>query len=112
MGNLQKWLYCGGRPNRVTRILNRCWAALRALAVAPDYLVTLKVPGRRPGRIVSLPLVMVVVGVERYLVSMLGEEVNRVRNVKAARATSPYAMIVVARRCAWKRLSQIIARLS
>src|SRR5215212_4000296 len=108
VGNLQKWLDCGGRPNRVARILNRCWAALRALGVAPDYLVTLEVPDRRPGRIVSLPLVMVVVGGERYLVSMLGEEVNRVRNMKAARATSPYAM-VVARRCVWKRLRQIVA---
>jgi len=51
---------------------------------------------------------MVVVGGERYLVSMLGEEANWVRNVKTAGATSPYAM-VVARRCAWKRLRQIAA---
>jgi hypothetical protein len=82
--SLQKWFYRGGRPNRVARILNRCWAAVHALGVAPDYLVTVEVPGRRSGRIVSLPLVMVVVGSERYLVSMLGEEVNWVRNVKAA----------------------------
>jgi hypothetical protein len=60
----------------------------------------------------KLPAVKpVVVGGERYLVSMLGEEVNWVRNVKAAGATSPYAM-VVARGCAWKRLRQIVARLS
>jgi len=45
---------------------------------------TLEVPGRQSGRIISFPLVMVVVGGERYLVSMLGEEVNWVRNVKAA----------------------------
>jgi len=55
-----------------------------ALGVAPDYMVTLEVPGRRTGRIVHLPLVMVVVDGERYLVSMLGEDVNWVRNVKAA----------------------------
>jgi deazaflavin-dependent oxidoreductase (nitroreductase family) len=55
-----------------------------ALGVAPDYMVTLEVPGRRTGRIVHLPLVMVVVDSERYLVSMLGEDVNWVRNVKAA----------------------------
>src|SRR5918994_3267358 len=82
--SLQRWFYRGGRPNRVARLLNRWGAAVYARGVAPDYLVTLEVPGRRSGRIVSLPLVMVVVGGERYLVSMLGEDVNWVRNVKAA----------------------------
>jgi deazaflavin-dependent oxidoreductase (nitroreductase family) len=55
-----------------------------AFGVAPDYMVTLEVRGRRTGRIFRLPLVMVVVDGERYLVSMLGENVNWVRNVKAA----------------------------
>jgi hypothetical protein len=82
--SLQRWFYRGGRPNRVAHLLNRCGAAVHALGVAPNYLVTLEVPGRRSGRIISFPLVMVVVGGERYLVSMLGEEVNWVRNVKAA----------------------------
>jgi hypothetical protein len=44
----------------------------------------LEVAGRRSGRIVSLPLVVAAVDDERYLVSMLGEEVNWVRNVRAA----------------------------
>ncbi|MBA3616495.1 MAG: nitroreductase family deazaflavin-dependent oxidoreductase [Rubrobacteraceae bacterium] len=48
------------------------------------YLVTLEVPGRRSGRIVSLPLVVADVDGERYLVSMLGEGANWVRNVEAA----------------------------
>jgi protein-S-isoprenylcysteine O-methyltransferase Ste14 len=82
--SLQKWFYRGGRPNRVARILNRWGAAVYALGIAPNYLVTLEVLGRRSGRIISFPLVMVVVAGERYLVSMLGEEVNWVRNVKAA----------------------------
>ena len=43
------------------------------------------VPGRRSGRMISLPLVVVVVEGQRYLVSMLGAEVDWVRNVKAAR---------------------------
>jgi hypothetical protein len=47
-------------------------------------MVTLEVRGRRSGRTISLPLVMVVVEGERYLVSMLGEEVDWVRNAKAA----------------------------
>ena len=64
--------------------MNRCSAAVHALGVAPDYMVTLDVRGRRSGRRISLPLVMVVVEGERYLVSMLGAEVGWVRNVKAA----------------------------
>ena len=82
--SLARWFYRGGRPNRVARILDRGSAMVCALGVAPDYMVTLEVPGRRTGRIVHLPLVMVVVDGERYLVSMLGEDVNWVRNVKAA----------------------------
>lgn len=82
--SLRKWFYHGGRPNLVARILNRGGATVHALGVAPDYLVTLEVKGRRSGRIISFPLVMAVIGGERYLVSMLGEEVNWVRNVKAA----------------------------
>ena len=82
--NLEKWLYRSGRPNRVALVLNWCWAAIHALGVAPNYLVTLNVRGRRSGRTISLPLVMAVVEGERYLVSMLGADANWVRNVKAA----------------------------
>ncbi|MGH3145147.1 MAG: nitroreductase/quinone reductase family protein [Rubrobacter sp.] len=81
---LQRWFYAGGHPNRVARILDRCTAAFSALGAGPEYLVTLEVPGRRTGRIVGLPLVVAAVDGERYLVSMLGEKVNWVRNVKAA----------------------------
>ena len=82
--NLKKWLYRGGHPNLVATVLNRCWAAVHALGIAPNYLVTLEVHGRRSGRTFSLPLVMAVVDGERYLVSMLGAEVDWVRNVRAA----------------------------
>jgi L-lysine 2,3-aminomutase len=68
----------------VASVINRCTAALYALGIAPNYLVTLDVVGRRSGRVSSLPLVMAVVENERYLVSMLGENVDWVRNVKAA----------------------------
>ena len=81
---LRKWLYRGGRPNRVARLADRFTAALSARGVGPDYLVTLEVPGRRSGRTVSLPIVVADVRGERYLVSMLGEGVNWVRNVRAA----------------------------
>jgi len=77
-------LYRGGRPNRLARLADRLTAVLAARGVGPDYLVTLEVPGRRSGRILSLPIVVADVMGERYLVSMLGEGVNWVRNVRAA----------------------------
>jgi hypothetical protein len=80
---LQRWFYRDGHPNRSARLLDRVTAALYARGVGPEYLVALEVPGRRSGSIVSLPLVVAAVDDERYLVSMLGEEVNWVRNVRA-----------------------------
>lgn len=82
--SLKRWFYRDGHPNRVARVLDRGTAALYALGVAPDYLVALEVRGRRSGRTIALPLVMVVLEDERYLVSMLGQNANWVRNVRAA----------------------------
>ena len=81
---LQRWLYRDGRPNRVARLLDRITAAVYARGVSPDYLVTLAVRGRRSGRTIRFPLVMITLDGERFLVSMLGKRVNWVRNVKAA----------------------------
>jgi deazaflavin-dependent oxidoreductase (nitroreductase family) len=44
----------------------------------------LEVLGRRSGRTVSVPVVVVDYDGERYLVSMLGNDVNWVRHVRAA----------------------------
>jgi hypothetical protein len=73
--SLARWLYRGGRPNLVARVLNRFTSAVYARGVASNYLVTLEVPGRQSARTISLPLVMVVV-----------------------------------RRCAWKKSHRIAAR--
>lgn len=81
---LKRWLYGGNRPNALARAINRGFAALHSLGVAPDYFVTLEVTGRRSGRVISFPLVMVAVDGERYLVSMLGNDVAWVRNLRAA----------------------------
>jgi len=56
--NVKKRLYRGGHPNWLANALNRCWAAIHALGVAPNRLVTLEVRGRRSGRTIRLPLVM------------------------------------------------------
>jgi hypothetical protein len=82
--SLAQWLYRGGRPNWLARLLNGGSAMVHALGLAPNYLVTLQVRGRHSGRVVSLPLVMTIVDDERYLVSMLGPHVNWVLNARAA----------------------------
>jgi hypothetical protein len=80
----KRWLYRGDRPHALAKILNRGWAIIHALGIAPNYFVTLEVVGRKSGKIVSFPLAMVVIKGERYLVSMLGDNTNWVRNVRAA----------------------------
>jgi deazaflavin-dependent oxidoreductase (nitroreductase family) len=45
---------------------------------------TLEVTGRKSGRVFSLPVVIAIVDGERYLVSMLGDNVQWVQNVRAA----------------------------
>jgi hypothetical protein len=80
----KRWLYRGNRPHLLARVLNRIWAVIHASGIAPGYLVTLEVPGRRTGRPISFPLVMAEIGSERYLVSMLGADAAWVANVKAA----------------------------
>ena len=84
LGDFTRWLYRGQRPNWIARILNRAWAAIFSAGVAPDYLATLEVTGRKSGRTISLPVVMAIVDGQRYLVSMLGDNANWVQNVRAA----------------------------
>ncbi len=80
----RRWLYRGQRPNWIARILNKAWATVVSLGVASNDYVTLEVTGRKSGRIVSFPLVMVIVDGQRYLVSMLGDNAQWVRNVRAS----------------------------
>lgn len=81
---IKQWMYHRGRPNWLAALLNRGWAWIHALGVAPNYLVTLEVRGHKSGRTITLPLVMVLLNGERYLVSMLGADATWVRNVQAA----------------------------
>ena len=83
-GDFLRWLYRGGRPNWLARMMNRATAAVFARGVAVDYLATLEVTGRKSGRTFSLPVVIAIVEGQRYLVSMLGEKVSWVQNVRAA----------------------------
>lgn len=84
LSDVKRWLYRGQRPNWIARILNRATAAVASSGVAANYLVTLEVTGRKSGRMISLPVVIAIVDGQRYLVSMLGENVQWVQNVRAA----------------------------
>jgi deazaflavin-dependent oxidoreductase (nitroreductase family) len=83
-GNFTRWLYRGQRPNWIARVMNRAGATVASSGVVSKYMVTLEVTGRKSGRTVSLPVVVAIVDGERYLVSMLGENVQWVHNVRAA----------------------------
>ncbi len=80
----KRWLYRGGRPQPLTKIINQGWAIFHSLGFFPNSMVTLEVVGRKSGKTISFPLAMVNMHGERYLVSMLGAEVNWVKNVRAA----------------------------
>jgi deazaflavin-dependent oxidoreductase (nitroreductase family) len=84
LSDFTRWLYRGQRPNWIARILNRATAAVGSSGVASNYLVTLEVTGRKSGRTIALPVVVAIVDGQRYLVSMLGDNVQWVQNVRAA----------------------------
>ncbi len=82
---LKQWMYRGGRPGLLARLMNRLSAVqFSAGVLTMGHGVTLEVPGRRTGRLVSFPLVLADYDGGRYLVAMLGNETNWVRNVQAA----------------------------
>jgi F420H(2)-dependent quinone reductase len=78
-----RWLYRSGRPSLFARLQNRIAASAFAAGIAPKRVATLDVRGRRSGRIASFPVVIADYEAERYLVAMLGQNVNWVRNVRA-----------------------------
>ena len=80
----KQWLYRGGRPDWITKAINRMVAASASRSASPDGLVALEVVGRKSGRVITFPLVMVTVDGQRYLASMLGGQAQWVRNVRAA----------------------------
>ncbi len=81
---VKQWLYRGQKPNWIAKFLNRRLANRASRKATSNGIVALEVVGRKSGRIISFPLVMVSVGGQRYLASMLGENVQWVRNVRAA----------------------------
>ena len=78
-----RWLYRGRRPHWFARMQNRVSAAVYGAGIWPKRVAALDVVGRRSGRIVTFPVVIADLEGGRYLVSMLGERANWVRNLRA-----------------------------
>jgi hypothetical protein len=68
----------------VVRLMNRIGTVLFGAGIGPRRAAALEVVGRSSGRVVSLPVVVTDWNGGRYLVSMLGDRANWVRNVRAA----------------------------
>jgi deazaflavin-dependent oxidoreductase (nitroreductase family) len=77
-------MYTGGRGNATARRFARLWAVVLGSGLLPRRWVTLEVVGRRTGRVTRFPLGMADWEGSWYLVSMLGNDCNWVRNVRAA----------------------------
>ena len=79
-----RWMYRSGRPNWVARPQNRLSSVLFRAGILPRRVASLEVKGRRSGRAICLPVVIADSEGGEYLVSMLGEQANWVKNVRAA----------------------------
>jgi hypothetical protein len=79
-----RYFYRGWRPTRLARLWNRAYAWAAGLGILPPLLADLQVRDRRDGRLRSTILAVATLGGERYLVSMLGNGSDWVRNVRAA----------------------------
>ena len=77
-------MYAGGHGNATARRFARFWAAVHSAGLLPRRWVTLEVVGRHTGRVTRFPLGMADWEGNWYLVSMLGDGCNWVRNVRAA----------------------------
>jgi hypothetical protein len=84
----RRWLYRGGHPNWFARLQNRISAWVFAAGVMPSRVAELRVRGRRTARVISFPVAIADYEGGRYLVSMLGDKANWVRNVRAANGTA------------------------
>lgn len=79
-----RWMYRGHHPNLIARIMNKASAIVASWGLTPNLMETLEVKGRKSGRVISQPMVITPIEKQRYLVSMLGDDVQWVYNVRAA----------------------------
>jgi deazaflavin-dependent oxidoreductase (nitroreductase family) len=79
-----RFYYHDWRPTRLGRLANRIMAWWSSLGLPPSFQQVIEVRGRKSGKTRSNPVAVVTVDGHRYLVSMLGEQSEWVRNVLAA----------------------------
>ncbi len=79
-----RYFYNGWRPTLLGRLVNGGWAWLSGLGLTPPILLTLQVKGRKSGRLRTNVLAPARYEGQRYLVSMLGDGSEWVRNLRAA----------------------------
>lgn len=79
-----RYYYRNWRPTRFGRFSNRIWAWICGFGFTPDSLITLQVRNRSNGRLGSTILATVSHEGSRYVVSMLGENSEWVKNLRAA----------------------------
>ncbi len=75
-------MYQGGRPNAAAKEVHRSFAAGFQPRLVP-FAAVLRVRGRHSGRPIDVPLVTVRHRGHWYVVSMLGDQANWVRNIRA-----------------------------
>jgi deazaflavin-dependent oxidoreductase (nitroreductase family) len=88
----RSWFYQQRRPTLLGRWVNRSWVAVTSAGLFPERwpgephagTTTLETTGRRSGKTRANVVTWVEHDGERYLVSMLGERVDWVRNARAA----------------------------
>ena len=83
VSTFQRWQFRNGRPNWSARALSRVLGIVFAAGIGPNQAATIEVRGRKTGRKISFPIVVVPYEAGRYLVAMLGDKTNWVRNLRA-----------------------------
>ena len=79
-----RYFYRGWRPTRLGRCWSRLYAWVSGLGILPRMLLTLQTIDRGSGRVNSTILVVATYENRQYLVSMLGEGSEWVKNVRAS----------------------------
>jgi hypothetical protein len=79
-----RYFYRNHRPTRFGRAWNHAFAWVAGLGLTPQLLINLLVRGRNSGRLCSTILVGASFDGSRYVVSMLGEDAEWVKNIRAA----------------------------
>ncbi len=78
-----RWMYRSGRPNWLAKPQNRLSSFVFGAGLMPKRVASLEVIGRRSGEVITLPVVIADWDGGEYLVSMLGENANWVKNIRA-----------------------------